>query len=194
MRTIQTPDLNVFTFDELSTESQEVAINKVRDSYYQFNEFNEWAKDDCFLLNPPYKELEKTKFKHDVLIKNTRIIYFSFERDRFIDISNAMEIVSNDVFLKWLGITDRMIDQELVCFEIGKDTIEFEENHYDKEFTDRDLRILERAKDKFENHCSNILKSLEESYNYRFTDEAIKEDIAANEMEFTEDGDKYQLR
>ena len=190
MRTIET---KIFKFEELTSEAQVQAIDKLRDKLYEYNDFAEWAIDDCYLLNPPYKEVEKldSTLRESLLIKNTRKIYFSLDRDRYIDISNAMEVVSNDVFLEWLGVTKRMIDQELVCFEIGKDTIEFEENHYDKEFTDRDLRILERAKDKFKDHCANILKSLEESYNYKFTDEAIIEDIDANEMEFKEDGDKY---
>ena len=99
-----------------------------------------------------------------------------------------MEIVSKEVFLLWLGVTQRMVDADLVHFKIGEDTIEFEENHWDKEFTERDLRILERAKEKFENHCEDILRSIEESIDYRYSDEAIEEDAIANEYEFTEDG------
>jgi hypothetical protein len=193
MRTITTPDFQVMTFEELTPEAKEKAIEQVRNSYYEHNDFCEWAIDDCYLLNPPYKEVEKldSTLKDGILIKNNRVIYFSLDRDRCIDISNAMEVVSDDVFLEWLGVTERMIRDELVCFTIGKDTIEFEENHFDKDFTDRDLRILERAKDKFKDHCADILNSLEKEYDYRFTDEAIIEDIEANGFEFHADGRQF---
>ena len=193
MRTIKTPDFQVMKFEELTPEAKEKAIDEVRDSYYQHNDFCEWIIDDCYLLNPPYKEVEKIDKtpKDGLLIKNNRKIYFSLDRDRYIDISGAMEVVSDEVFLEWLGITNRMINEDLVYFTIGKDTIEFEENRCDKDFTDRDLKILERAKDKFENLCSDILNSIEKSYDYMFTDEAIEEDIEANELEFTEDGSRY---
>ena len=102
-----------------------------------------------------------------------------------------MEIVSNDVFLEWLGVTDRMIKDDSVYFTIGKDTIEFEENDCEQEFKERDLRILKRAKDKFENHCESVLNSIEESIDWNYTDEAIIESIEANDYEFTANGEQH---
>lgn len=190
MRTIKTEDYKVYTFNELNDKAKAKAIKEVRDSYYEYNDFSEWAIDDCYLLNPCHKEVEKLDktITENLLINNNRKVYFSLGRGRYIDISNAMEIVSKEVFLLWLGVTQRMVDADLVHFKIGEDTIEFEENHWDKEFTERDLRILERAKEKFENHCEDILRSIEESIDHRYSDEAIEEDAIANEYEFTEDG------
>lgn len=190
MRTIET---KIFKFEELNPEQQQQAIEKFREKLYQHNDFAEWAIDDCFLLNPPHKEVVKltTELKDDILIKNNRTIYFDLGRGRHLDISKAMEVQDNDLFLKWLGVTDRMIREEIVYFTIGKDTIEFEENDYNIDFSGRDLRILKRAKEKFEDHCSQILKDIEASIDYNFTDEAIKESIECNDYEFTEDGEQF---
>ena len=188
MRVIKT---ELYKFKELSEESKQKAIELHRNNLYEYNDFSGWAIDDCFLLEPLHNELEKLGFKGELLIKNNRKIYFSLGRDRYIDISKAMEIQDNDLFLKWLGVTDRMIKEGNVCFTIGKDTIGFGENDYTKDFTDRDLRILERAEDKFENHCNSILNSIEESIDWNYTDEAITESIECNDYEFTKDGKQY---
>jgi hypothetical protein len=173
MRTITTPNFKVYLFDELSKEAKKKAIENQRSKYYEYNDFCEWAIDDCFLLEPKhqelmdlfgedfYKELNKhKKYKDEPLIKNNRKIYFSLDRDRHIDISNAMEIQDNDLFLKWLGVTDKMIREDVVYFTIGKDTIDFEENRIDKDFTDENVEVLDEAKEKFEAHCQDILNRL----------------------------------
>ena len=191
---MRTETIEIFKFEELSKEAKKNAIELQRNELYKHNDFSEWAIDDCYLLNPPYREVEKldNTLVDSILIKNTREkFYFSLGRDRFIDISNAMEIVSNDVFLEWLGVTDRMIKDDSVYFTIGKDTIEFEENDCEQEFKERDLRILDRAKEKYENHCEDILNCIEESIDYNFTDEAILESIECNDYEFTSNGEQH---
>ena len=124
---MRTETIEIFKFEELNPEAQAKAIEKFRNKLYQHNDFAEWAIDDCFLLNPPHKEVVKltTELTDDILIKNTRKIFFDLGRGRYIDISNAMEVQDNDLFLKWLGVTDRMIEEDNIYFTIGKDTIEF---------------------------------------------------------------------
>ena len=191
MRTIRT---KVYSFDELSKEAQDVAIEKVRQDYYEYNDFASWAIDDCALLEPPHKELEDlfgTEYDFP-LIKNNRKVYFSLDRDRYIDISNAMEISSHNQFLLWLGINESdFLDEEgfsILDYKIGKDTIEFDTTDWRIEFTKEQETVLEIAKEKFEEHCEDILKGIENEIDYRFTDEAITEDILANDYEFTKDG------
>jgi len=199
MRTIET---KLYTIDELSEEAQEKAIEQFRNSYYAHNDFSEWAIDNCYLLEPKHEELIKKfgkdfyevlnkneKYKDVPLIKNNRKIYFSLDRDRHIDISNAMEIRNDYYFLKWLGLNDMLIDK--VCFSIGKDTIEFETNDYEVSFTEIEQGKLGLATEKFEEYCDDILTSIENEIDYRFSDEAIIEEIEANEWEFTEEGQLY---
>ncbi len=183
MRTIET---KVYSFNELSEEAKQKAIETIRDINYEYNDFAEWAIDDCSLLEPMEKEISKFKNYDFPLIKNNRKIYFSLGRNRYIDISRAMEIQDDKMFLNWLGIDNRLIDK--ISFEIGKDTIDFEIH---LELTEIQEQKLERAKEKFEDHCEDILNRIENDIDYRFSDEAIIEDIEANDYEFTEEGKRY---
>ena len=191
MRTIRT---KVYQFNELNDQAKQVALEEIRNRYYEYNDFASWAIDDCALLEPPHKELEDlfgTEYDFP-LIKNNRKVYFSLDRDRYIDISNAMEISSHNQFLLWLGINESdFLDEEgfsILDYKIGKDTIEFDTTDWRIEFTKEQETILESAKEKFEEHCEDILKRIERDIDYRVTDEAITEDILANDYEFTKDG------
>lgn len=190
---MRTETIEIYTFNELSENAKKKAIENERNSRYRCNDFAEWAIDDCFLLNPPYKEIEKInkELPENLLIKNTRKIYFSLDRGRNIDISKAMDVQCEETFLKWLKITDRMIKEDNIYFTIGKDTIHFEQNYSETNFSNRDLRILERAKEIFEDHCEQILKDIEASIDYRFTDESILEDLENYDYDYTEDGKEY---
>lgn len=187
MRTIRT---KIYSFGELTPEAKEVAINEIRNSYYKDNDFAHWVIDNCSLLEPPHKELEELfGKKYDFpLIKNNRKVYFDTDRNRHIDISNAMEIQNSKQFLKWLGLNNRLIEK--VDFTIGEDTIEFM-NCGKQDFTEIETNKIVLAVDKFENHCEDILKRIEADIDYRFTDESIIEDIEANDYEFLSSGKKY---
>ena len=195
MRTLQ---IKLFTFDELSNEAKENAIKQVRESYYEYNDFCQWAIDDCALLEPLENELTEILGKDYKfpLLKNTRKkLYFSLDRNRFIDISNAMMITDDDDFLKWLEIDKNLfLDNDgflILDYKIGKDTIEFETNDFNIDFSNEQNKILDIAIEKFESHCNDILARIESGYEYRFTDEAIIQDIEATEMEFEKDGTEY---
>lgn len=175
-------EVKLYSFDELNDKAKEKAIEKVRESYYKYNDFAEWAVDDCYLLQP--KEL----MNEDLLIKNNRKIYFSLDRGRYIDVSSAMEIVSSVKFLKWLGLDNRLINK--VDYFILKDSIEFH-NQSENKFTKKQEEKLEIAISKFEDHCNKILERIENDIDYRFSDESIIEQIECNGYEFTEDGSIY---
>ncbi len=190
MRTIRT---KIYKFEELSQEAKEVAIEQYRNSGV-LDDVGSWAIDDCSLLEPPHKELEDLFGKdYDFpLLKNNRKVYFDTGRNRHIDISNAMKITDHKQFLLWLGIKEKYFQCEdgffIVDYKIGEDTIEFDTTDWDIEFTKKQEEILENAVKKFENHCEDILKRIESDINYRYSDEAITEDILANEYEFLSNG------
>lgn len=183
MRTIRT---KIYSFDELSEEAKQVAIEQIRNSYYEYNDFSEWAIDDCSLLEPPHKELEDLFGQtYDFpLIKNNRKVFFSSGRNRYIDISKAMEITNHSQFLEWLGVNFE------IEFSINPDRIIFDED-MEIEFSEEQENILGQAMNKFATHCEDILKRIEADIDYRFTDEAITEDIEANEYEFFSNGKQY---
>lgn len=179
MREITT---KVYSFNELSEESRDKAIDNIRNSYYEYNDFSEWAIDDCYLLQP--KEL----MNDELIIENNRKIYFSLDRDRYIDISKAMEIKDVNIFLKWLGLDELLIDK--IDFDIFEDSIDFM-NQSDEEFTDVEWEKLKNAEEKFGSHCDEVLDRIEADIDYRFTDESIIDDIESNDYEFHDDGTKY---
>jgi hypothetical protein len=192
MRIIETI---LFEFNELSAEAKENAIEQVRNSYYEYNDFAEWAKDDCYLFNPPHKEIEEYNLKEGILLSNNRQnIYFSTDRNWFLDCQEAIAVENADAFLDWLGIQEDLRDK--LDYNIftpryrNADTeIEFEwlDGLDNSMFND----VLDSAQEKFKEHINNCLKRIESGIDYHFTDEAIIEYIETNEIEFKQDGTKF---
>jgi hypothetical protein len=193
MRTVET---KVFSFNELSEDSKENAIEQVRNYYCNYNEFGEWAKDDCWLLNPPHKDVKKYNLKNNILLSNNRKnIYFSIDRNWFLDCQEAIAVEDENAFLDWLGLPKELASKTeyeifTPSFRNADTKIEFTHNE-NEDFTDSEEDYLGQAMNKFETHINNCLKGIEDSINYRFTDEAIMEDIEANEYEFEEDGTQF---
>ncbi len=195
MRTIRT---KVYKFEELSNEAKEVAIENYRNSGV-LDDVGFWAVDDCSLFEPLQTELDLIGFKgSDFIISNNRKnIYFSIDRNWFLDCAEALKVEHCDYFYKWLDITDEFLLQK-ISFEIytpsGRNsdtTIEFIcDEDYDK-FTEEEEKVVENAKIKFDNHIQNVLRRIEADIDYRYTDEAITEDILANEYEFLSNGKQF---
>lgn len=190
-------EIKAYQFDELSDEAKEKAIESVRNSYYEYNESNHnefasWAIDDSALFEPPHKELDEmfgVDYKFP-LIENTRKkIYFSADREWYLDCENAMVITNNSQFLKWLGIPDEIAGE--IVYNIftpsgrnSSTTIDFSKYPFDSDY---DSAVMD-AIDKFNGHIQACLIRIEKEIDCRYSDEAIIEDISANGYEFTEDG------
>lgn len=182
----------LYQFAELSEESKENAINEMRESYYRYNDFSDWAIDDCYLFEPLQAELDEIGYKSGkVLIENTRKNIY-FETSSFLDCENAMLVTDDNFFLNWLGIDNTIDGLEDIRYCIttpqGRNrdtTIEF------SDYAEKFESLIEQAIDKFDNHISDVLRRIESSIDYNYTDEAIIDDIEANEVEFTEDGNRY---
>lgn len=192
---MRTEVLEIYSFEELSNEAKQVAIQEVRETYYEDNDFAHWAVDDCALFEPKHEELEELFGKdYDFpLIENTReSIYFNTDRNSFLDCAKAMQVTNDKQFLLWLGIDINEEEFKDISFNIftpnyrnSDTTIEFED--FDSSFGD----VVDMAVEKFNNHIQDVLKRIEADIDYRFTDEAIIEDIEANEWEFYKNGKKY---
>lgn len=186
-------EIKLYQFGELSENAKGMAIMEHRAYIGEYGDVAECAIDNCYLLEPKDEELKKLFGKNfdKQIIENNRKVYFDLGRDKHIDISKAMEIQDSEKFLMWLGLSKRLIDK---CdYDILADAIEFScQSH--NEFTDIENKKLDKAREKFAAHCQNILKRIEEEIDYRYSDEAIIEEIEANEYEFTESGKKYYER
>ena len=190
MRTIET---KLFSFNELSEEAKEKAIENVRQSYYEYNDFAEWAVDDCALLEPKHEEVESIEGYSFPLLKNTRgKIYFDTGRSSFIDCEDAIEVTNNIVFYKWLQIPEEVYNGEDFNYEIltpkyrnSDTTIIFD--GYLSEHGD----VIDDAIDKFNDLMSDVLQRIENDIDFRFSDESIEDDIVSNEYEFEENGNRW---
>ena len=192
MRTIRT---KVYKFEELKEEAKQTAIQEVREMYYEDNNFAHWAVDDCALFEPKEQDLIELfgKDYNFPLIENIRKnIYFELGRNSFLDCAKAMEVTNDKQFLLWLGIDTNEEEFKDISFNIftpnyrnSDTTIEFED--FDSSFGD----VVDMAVEKFNNHIQDVLKRIEADIDYRFTDEAIIDDIEANDYEFYKNGKKY---
>lgn len=193
MRTVRT---KVYKFEELSNEAKAVAIEEIRNTYYEYNDFGSWAVDDCSLFESTQQELDLIGFNDEILIKNTReSIYFDTDRNGFLDCAIAMNVTDDNLFLKWLGIEGELAEKTdyKIYTPNGRNNntiIEFSEG-YSCEFNETDFKVLENATKKFNNHIQDVLKRIEADIDYRYTDEAIIEDILANDYEFLSNGKQY---
>ena len=192
MRTIRT---KVYKFDELSEQAKQVAIEEMRNEYYQDNDFANWAVDDCALFEPKEKELIELfgKGYNFPLIENTReSIYFGTDRNRFLDCEKAMKITNKRQFLLWLGIDTSIEGLNEIEFNIftpnyrNADTV-IDFDNYTGDFDE----VIYNAENKFKDLIEDVLKRIEADIDYRFTDEAIIEDIEANDYEFLSNGKGY---
>lgn len=192
---MKTITINLYKYEELSKEAKQKAIEDKREEMYKYGYYYRWVIDDCSLLEPPHKELEKLYKKHNLvyenlLIENTRKIYYSLDRDRHIDISEGMKIKNNFMFLYWLGLNKRIIDK--IYFEISKDTIIIEEDIYkDVKLTKLESKKVDKAIEKFEGHCQEILNRIEEGIEYLYSDEFIIQELINLDDDFTENGEIY---
>ena len=199
---MKTIEVKIYYFNELTTEAQQVAIEQFRNRKYEDSSVAEWAIDNCYLFEPENAVMETLfgekyiKLTKPVIANTRKNIYFDTDRNRYLDIHQAIEITNEKMFLIWLGVPEEM--HEKVYFKIknnwarNPDTIiKFEENDCDYQFTEEENKILENAAEKFNDHMEEVLNRIEQSIEYQFTDEYIAEEIEANEYEYTADGKRY---
>lgn len=190
MRTITK---TLFTFEELSEEAKEKAIEKMRESYYQYNDFASWAIDDCTLFEPKHEELESIEGYEFPLLENTRKnIYFSTDREWHLDCENALIVTNDEHFYKWLGIPEDIYNGEDFSYRIFTPRGRYETTTIDFDGFNSDFGdVIDAAVEKFDDLMQSVIERIEQAIDYRFTDEAITEDIAANEYEFDEYGNVH---
>lgn len=199
---MKTIEVQIYQFNELTPAAQKVAIEQTRKMKYEDSSVAEWAIDDCELFEPNYQEMEQlfgkeyTEETTSVIANTRKNIYFDTDRNRHLDIHQAIEITNEKMFLTWLEIPEELQDKLFYTIKstYGRypDTIiEFEEGENDYKFTDEENVILQNAAEKFSDHMHEVLKRIEQSIDYQFTDECITNDIIANEYEYTADGKQY---
>ena len=203
---IETTTRKVYSVEDLQLpENQHIkakALEQMRKDAYEFNEFAQWAIDGDYVLEPNHDELEKLyklegkERGENILIENlVKDFYFSLGRDHFIDVEKPINVTDDYMFLRWLGLPKELAEKTDYEFETGggkgsSTTIVLEELDLDYFFSDKETALIEQAEKKFDAHLKQVLKNIEESIDYRFTDEALWAEIVANNYECYENGEK----
>lgn len=189
--------VTAYSFDELNEEQQGQAIELVRKDRYQYNDFAEWALDGDGVFDPTGPELigrglsdTTTIFDHD-----PRKVYFSTNQNWHLDAAAALTVKNDEAFRQYFGIPEGYAWS--IEASGGRDADTVLELEWEGEEGDEPLYI-EQAKaavELFTDHMHNVLGRIEADIQYRFTDEAIREDIEANEwgFELDEDGQPVAL-
>jgi len=201
----------VFKFDELPQHIKDKVMQKMWDSNINY----EWWEIDGLLdlsgdeikalkvkLSKEWWKSDKPKDKrgniigeypaHTGLIKY-KISEFDIDRLDFIKYEN-IEITDDEIFRKFLGIPKDVWEKSEYYFynpiSDYNTQIKFESRLYE-DLTDRELKILDKAGEIWDDKVHESLTSLKSNYDYLTSEEAIIDSIKANEYEFTEDGDIY---
>ena len=190
MRIMET---KVYKFNELSEEAKENAIDKLRDINV---DCDGWWEDD-FLLDIGLPKKIVQKIDNGYVMFNWERIYFSLDRDRYIQFVNLkIEDKYIDLFRQFLGIPKALWKNVYYTFSNENNTYyNYNANTYivfehqeNKDFTEKQWNILEKAQKKFDDLVFNAWQQLDSQYNYLISDESIIETIEANDYEFTEEG------
>lgn len=186
MRIIET---KVYLFEELNEEQQEKAIEVVRKHYYKHMGpyFDMWAVDSDCLFDPLGPELKAAG-----LPDNTRLFDHNPNRTYFGDNplylhAEGLEVCDWDAFQKYFGIPNEYDIRIGSTGGLYPDTVLELEWKGDDEPTWEQEEAADNAMKKFANHMRAVLNRILADIEYRYTDDAIREDIDANKWEFTID-------
>jgi len=186
-------ETKVYKFNELSEEAKENTIDKLRDINV---DCDGWWEDD-FLLDIGLPKKIVQKIDNGYVMFNWERIYFSLDRDRYIQFVNLkIEDKYIDLFRQFLGIPKALWKNVYYTFSNENNTYySYNPNTYivfehqeNKDFTEKQWNILEKAQKKFDDLVFNAWQQLDSQYNYLISDESIIETIEANDYEFTEEG------
>ena len=177
MRT-ETKTINIYSFDELSKEAKENAIEKNRTTNVDYD----WWDFTCESMEEVGVKINSFDIYHRNI--NITIDYSEDTAIKTIDnYGEGMEVVK---------ISKRFIaDRDALIKKLGEGN-EIDGYSVKEEFIDEYDEEIEYLEDEYRKEMSEeILTWLRDEYEYLQTDEAVSETLIANDYEFTEDGTIY---
>jgi hypothetical protein len=172
---MKTIEIKLYSFNELSEDAKEKAINEL----YDINLFYEW-------WDSIYEDAKNIDIK---------ITGFDIDRGRYCKIENL-----ND----WHTIADKIMQEHgenCETYKIAESFLKERDEIIDTAIRDEDGdfedeneidNLLDNLESDFKNDISEeYLSMLRKGYDYLSSPEAIIETIEANDYEFTENGKRY---
>mgnify|MGYP001589632490 CR=1 FL=1 len=209
-------EIPIYKLDEADESLKEKIIEKFRNSKYEFGD-NYFADDDGILYDSEskphfegYNIFKNVTPKYYEVGGNRGNDYIQFDlelNDNDAGKKLADYLGVKDLFDKKIDfnfINNREHNTKLIIVDVYGNEIDLDEgyNNYkkfeledrfeklDKEdvLTERDFSRLTKSIEIWDDLMDKSLNNLRNNYEYQFTDEAIIEDIRANDYDFDEDG------
>ena len=192
----ETRTYRVYTFENLPEESKKKALEKYR--YWAVEDTN-LAKEDDFLIDMGLKEKTLNVGSKEYGKGNTLFSWksasYDLDRDNYVQYDD-LKVNSDEAFRQELGVSKNTWKKVEYSFvnERERDTkIEFSDYAYEydnkKELTAKEKEELKKAEEHFNILMEKSKKSLKADYEYRMSDEYLKEGFEANEYKFNENGE-----
>ena len=195
MRTIRT---KVYTFNELSKEAKEVAIESFRNGLeIHLDFFNDDAEE----------QIEMVGFYNDIKLR------YSLSHCQGDGLSFSCNNIKTEILLKFFAEVlgegkekTAMVIIDNCSFEnrgntgrygyASKNDITFELDERGRSFESNNInKIVSKVEEKIQNHyldlCNNLEKQGYAEIDYQYSDEAIVETINANDYEFLINGKQF---
>ena len=185
-----TKEYKTWKFEELTEEQQEKALERYRyfnveDSFwYDYDGKTGFTAEELkrMRVNPYDKNTDELiKWKH---------LYFDLDRSWYIQFTDA-RFVDDEIARKFLRVPRELWNNVYWSFvSTRENTTRLEYEHQDsyKDFTPKQIEILDRAVELFSNKMDEALKGLRDNYEYALSDEAVRESLIANDYDFTAEG------
>jgi hypothetical protein len=187
--------IQVFKFDNLPEDVQQKVIEKYR---------NNMSDDDWYSQDEGLIYDAKTKIAGYEIFKNVFPKHWSVGYGHMW-VQFDLEIKDENKFKEEFGISNGLWKKISVEFDNGDrtteentrikfydetgDEIEEGHNYNHEELSKAELHEIDDARKKFDDLMQDAVINLNKSYEYQQSDEAIIENIKANDYDFDEDGD-----
>ena len=188
---MKTIEIKLYQFNELSEKAQERALEDLRDINLQedwwFDYIMEDAKEFCLCIE-----------EFDIYRQDCKVVFF-------YDADKTIKAIKENAGGELLLIANEYEQQVKELFKAYSDYEKYQEWLRERDYTLDDLEFedwvieesgyqddKESADKEFLYDLSEYyLSTLQGSYDYHMSDEAVIGTIEANEYEFTEDGKRY---
>ena len=202
--------VDIWKFNEASPELQEKIIEKYREWKYEHDNFDDHADYDGLIYNQEkhisdadvfsdygnkYYDLDRGQYIQfpDLKIKDDKKFVEMLELPpslgKTTDFSFSSERENNTKIIFHDGLSGQELEFGGNAFPDSYDDYKKYVEEGDESLTKTQYDQLEKASEKWDDMIHQAWVNLRDNYEYQFTDEAIKEDVIANEFDFNEDGE-----
>jgi len=179
--------LQTYTYDELSEEAKEEAIEEMSDVNISFEWWDYDGHLDLSVKEMKDRHITDGEYPESLLFSHKHL-YFDVDRGQYIQF-DGLTVNNDNVFRKLLRIPKRLWENCQYSFESPRNSnTRLVIESLDRDFTPKQQAIVDRAIDIFSDKVHEAWVNLRNTYEYEVSKEGIEETIRINDYRFYEDG------